>query len=269
MKNSNKQNTAPLALTIAGSDCSGGAGLEADLKTFSALGVYGMAAVTCVVAEQPRKVVSITPIPPARVAEQIACCLQGMRGVPVKTGMLHAAPIIRAASRSLKAAGRACGFVTVDPVMIATSGRRLLRADAIHALEDLLADLADLVTPNMDEVEILAGRRIATPAEAEEAARRLGRRFGCAVLLKGGHGRDPRRASDFFWDGRSGVWLHAPRIQGVRTHGTGCACSAAITAGLARGLPLAEAVRRAKRFVTRAIRGSLRFGPWMALNHLG
>lgn len=256
------------ALSIAGSDCSGGAGIEADLKTFAAHGVYGMAAITCVVAETPRKVVSIQAVRPAVVAEQIACCLEGLHGVSVKTGMLYSKVIIRSVASSIGNWQSAIGNVVVDPVMVATSGARLLCEDAIRALGDFIGDHADLVTPNLDEAAILdGGRRPTTRAAMEDAAVRISARFGCAVLMKGGHLRDARVAPDFFTDGRKGFWLEARRIRGITTHGTGCTFSAAIAANLALGRSLPKAIRHAKRHLTSAIRRSLDFGPWMALNH--
>jgi len=257
-----------LALTIAGSDCSGGAGLEADLKTFAAHDVYGMAAVTCVVAETPRRVVSIQAIRPAIVAEQLACCLGGLDGVAVKTGMLFSAAIIRAVRAALGQRPTSVRRLIVDPVMVATSGARLLREDAVRALREFIGEHADLVTPNLDEAAILDnGRRPATRGAMEDAAARIAARFGCAVLMKGGHLHDSRGAPDFFIEGAEGFWMEARRVRGIATHGTGCAFSAAIAANLARGCPLRDAVRRAKRYLISAIRGSLNFGPWMALHH--
>ncbi|MCC7518759.1 MAG: bifunctional hydroxymethylpyrimidine kinase/phosphomethylpyrimidine kinase [Verrucomicrobiae bacterium] len=259
----------PTALTVAGSDCSGGAGIEADLKTFAAHGVYGMAAVTCVVAETPCRVVSIQPVRSEIVAEQTACCLGGLRDVAVKTGMLYSAAIIRAVARAIGAHRTAIRHLAVDPVMVATSGARLLREDAIRALQDFLAERADLVTPNLDEAAILDdGRRPESRAEMEAAAGRIAARYGCAVLMKGGHLRRTRSAPDFFTDGTNGFWMETRRIRGIATHGTGCTFSAAVTAHLALGRSLPVAVRCAKRFLTSAIRRSCRLGPWMALNHL-
>lgn len=257
----------PIALTIAGSDCSGGAGIEADLKTFAAHGVYGMAAVTCVVAESPCRVASIHPVPARRVVEQIQCCLDGMPPVTIKTGMLFSTAIINACRKQFAIRNSQFANLVVDPVMVATSGRRLLKQGAIAALKQLITEHADLVTPNLDEAEILVGVRIRTESAMEKAAAIIARRYDCAVLVKGGHLRDPRWAVDFFWDGRNGAWLRSPRIRGVTTHGTGCTYSAAITANLAHGRSLRESVRRAKRYMTGAIRRMHRFGPWMALRH--
>jgi hydroxymethylpyrimidine/phosphomethylpyrimidine kinase len=262
-----RQTRAPIALTIAGSDCSGGAGLEADLKTFAAHGVYGMAAVTCVVAESPCRVVAIQPVPAKTVVEQIDCCLKGMPPVAIKTGMLFSSAIIHAVRKALPGYRRQIMELVVDPVMVATSGRRLLKPDAIAALKQFIAERADLVTPNLDEAEILAGCRIRNEAAMEQAAARISRQFDCAVLVKGGHLSDPNRAVDFFWEGRTGRWFRCRRIRNVTTHGTGCTYAAAITAGLAEGRSLPEAVRSAKAYITGAVRRMHRFGPWMALRH--
>ncbi|MDD2707706.1 MAG: bifunctional hydroxymethylpyrimidine kinase/phosphomethylpyrimidine kinase [Verrucomicrobiae bacterium] len=257
----------PAALTIAGSDCSGGAGLEADLKTFAAHRVYGMAAVTCVVAETPQRVVSIHATPAKTVREQIACCLAGMPPVAVKTGMLFSREIINSCADEIARFQRHISHVVVDPVMVATSGKRLLKNDAIHALTKLIGEAADLATPNLDEAEILAGQRIRNRADMEKASRIMASRFSCAVLLKGGHLKNLRTALDYLWDGQRGLWLEAPRIRDIATHGTGCTYSSAIAANLALGHPLPQAVRCAKTFITRAIRKSLHFGTWSALGH--
>ncbi len=266
-RKSNSLRAPPRALTIAGSDCSGGAGLEADLKTFAAHRVYGMAAVTCVVAENPDKVISIQAVSARIVREQIACCLEKMPPVAVKTGMLYSRGIIRAVAESLRASDLALQALVVDPVMVATRHARLLREDALRALKTLIAEHADLVTPNLDEAEILAEMKIPDAARMERAAGIIARRFSCAVLLKGGHLRDPHRARDYYGDGCEGFWLEAPRIRGIRTHGTGCAYSAAIAANLARGCSLPQSVRKAKEFIISAIANALDLGPWKALNH--
>lgn len=255
------------ALTIAGSDCSGGAGLEADLKTFQAHGVYGMAAVTCVVAENPRQVVSIQPIPPKILHEQLVCCLDAMPPMTIKTGMLFSAPLIRICAKNLSRYRRRISYLVVDPVMVATSGKALLQREAIRELRNLIKLQASLVTPNLDEAKILSKCSIHDESQMEKAAKVISRELDCAVLLKGGHLKDPYSAVDFLWTGSKGLWLRTRRIRNVKTHGTGCTYSAAITANLALGWPLEKSVRRAKQFVTRAIAHSCRFGPWMALNH--
>jgi len=258
----------PIALTIAGSDCSGGAGLEADLKTFAAHRVYGMAAVTAVVAENPKQVVSITPVPPEAVKQQIDCCLTGMSSVAVKVGMLFSSAIIQACDRELTKFCSCISHVVVDPVMVSTSGKALLASKAIRTLEKFLLHHADLVTPNLDEAQVWIRSPIRTRSQIETAARQISKRFQCAVLLKGGHLHGSRWADDYLWDGKKGWWVRALRVSGIKTHGTGCTYASSIAANLAWGHPLSEAVRRSKRFVTRTIQESHRFKPWMALNHL-
>lgn len=262
-----KKTLSPVALTIAGSDCSGGAGLQADLKTFAAHDVYGMAVVTCVVAENPNKVISIKSMTARTVHEQIDCSMEGMSGIPVKTGILFSTSIIRACSARFSSLNAQLSKIVVDPVMVATSGAVLLQPDAIRALMKLIDAHADLVTPNLNEAEILVARRIRTPLQMEKAAQIIAQRFSCSVLMKGGHLRNPRHAMDFFWDGSHGSWLSSNRVRGVKTHGTGCTYSAAITANLSLGYSMLESVHRAKRFITHAIRSSHRFRRWMALNH--
>jgi hydroxymethylpyrimidine/phosphomethylpyrimidine kinase len=254
-------------LTIAGSDCSGGAGIEADLKTFAFFQTYGMAVITCVVAENPLKVVSIQPIQDKLIKQQIDCCLRGQKRVSIKTGMLFSTSIIREVHLSISKLKIAVENLVVDPVMVATSGKRLLKPDAIKALKSFIEAKADVLTPNLDEAEILAERTIRTKSQMENAAYDIALRFQCAVLMKGGHLSDPKWAEDFFWDGRNGFWLRSKRIQGVKTHGTGCTYSAAITANLAKGHSLSDSVKRAKKFVTEAIRNSCQVGPWQALGH--
>jgi hydroxymethylpyrimidine/phosphomethylpyrimidine kinase len=262
-----RQKTLGVCLTIAGSDCSGGAGLEADLKTFNTLQSYGMSAATCVVAENPSEVVAIHPIPSRIVRQQISCCLEGMSSVAVKTGMLYSASIIQAVHKELSKNSSAVRSVVIDPVMVATSGKRLLKKDAIHRLKNLIAAHADLVTPNLDEAEILAERTIRTKTQMETAAVDLAKRFDCAVLLKGGHLVKSPWAEDFLWNGKKGEWFRSKRIRNVKTHGTGCTYSAAIIANLSQGRSLFDSVRFAKKYLTRTIQRSHRFKPWMALNH--
>ena len=265
----NRQRILGKTLTIAGSDCSGGAGIEADLKTFAHFGTYGMAVITCVVAENPRKVVSIQPIQDKIIREQIECCLEGQKGVVIKTGMLYSSSIIRTIHFSISNLKFEISNLIIDPVMVATSGKRLLKPDAIKALKTFIEEEADVLTPNLDEAEILAERPIRTKLEIEDAACDLAERFQCAILMKGGHLKDRKWAEDFFCDGTMGLWVRSKRVHGVKTHGTGCTYSAAIAANLAKGLSMAESVKRAKKFVTEAIRNSCRVGPWQALGHHG
>jgi hydroxymethylpyrimidine/phosphomethylpyrimidine kinase len=268
-KASHRETSQPVALTIAGSDCSGGAGLEADLKTFHAYGVYGMASATCVVAERPGKVVGIESVTPEMVKQQIACCLSGMEKVAVKTGMLLSKEVIEATALALQRFRKQTSCVVVDPVMVATSGDLLLKRNALQRLLEFIMEHATLVTPNLDEATLLGGwkRKPGSRSEMEKLARELCTNLRCPVLLKGGHLPDSKAAADYYWNGRNGFWMEAARITGVKTHGTGCTFSAAITAGLALGLDERQALREAKKFLTQSIAHMVRFKPWMALNH--
>ena len=259
--------TPPVALTIAGSDNSAGAGAQADLKTFTALGVYGLTALTCVVAEVPGKVSAIAPVPPEIVVEQVRLSLGAYPVGAVKTGMLHSRGVIEAVCDVLESVRP---VLVVDPVMIATSGAALLEPEGIDAYCNRLFPLASLVTPNLDEAALLWGRRVSSLPEMREAGRELCGRFHCAFLIKGGHLQG--EAVDLLVTAEgTETEFAAPRVPGVVTHGTGCTLSAAITAGLAGGMPLADAIACAKQFVTRAIAQHYRWtganGETHALNH--
>ena len=267
----------PVALSIAGSDNSAGAGAQADLKTFTALGVHGLTAVSCVVAEAPGKVSAIAPVPPEIVAEQIRLSFEAFPVGAVKTGMLHSQATIEAVVTALEKAWSGPGHaqrtpLVVDPVMVATGGAPLLQPEGIAAYRERLIPLATLVTPNLDEVAVLLGRSVTSPAEMRIAGRDLCARFGVAFLLKGGHLAGAAVDLLVTPEGEQAEFS-APRVPGVVTHGTGCTTSAAIAAGLACGLPLAEAVGAAKKFVTEAIAGYLRWkrpgGETHALNQGG
>jgi hydroxymethylpyrimidine/phosphomethylpyrimidine kinase len=258
--------TLPVALTIAGSDSGGGAGIQADLKTFAALGVHGASVITCVTAQNPKSVWDVEPCSPKIVRQQIESVFEELRPAAVKTGMLFSTKIIRAVADFLKE--QKCPPLVVDPVMISTSGAPLLRPAAIKILREQLLPLATLVTPNLDETETLTGRKIASVENMRMAAREIHTRFGCAALVKGGHLRSLRDAVDIFFDGRTELLLSAPFIKGVSTHGTGCTYSAAIAAALALGYDLPCAVEIAKRYVARAIAQSYRIGRHFSLNHL-
>jgi hydroxymethylpyrimidine/phosphomethylpyrimidine kinase len=244
------QRNIPVALAIAGSDSGGGAGLQADLKTFAALGVHGTTAVTCVTAQNPAGVRGIECCRPEMVRRQIETVFDAFEPAAVKTGMLHSAEIIRVVAAYFRK--RRVPLV-VDPVMIATSGARLLKAEAVKVLMHELLPLATLVMPNLDEACVMTGRKLRSPEDLRKAARELQQRFGCAVLVKGGHIPAMKEAADFFNDGHTELLLSAPFIRGVRTHGTGCTYSAAVAAHLAHGLELIPAVRAAKEHVTQAI----------------
>ena len=240
----------PKALTIAGSDSGGGAGIQADLKTFSAFRVFGMSVITAVTAQNSLGVQGVENLPPAFVALQLCSVLEDFGADAAKCGMLSTAPIIDAVSATLLE--RPVEKLVVDPVMVAKSGDALLQPDARKALIDRILPLALVVTPNLPEAEVLAGIRVAELEDMEEAARRihaLGPRY---VLVKGGHLKGD--AVDLLWNGRSFTEFTAPRVDSPNTHGTGCTFSAAIAAGLARGQALGDSIRSAKAYVTRAIR---------------
>ncbi len=255
----------PVALTIAGSDNSAGAGIQADLKTFSHFGVYGLTAVTCVVAEVPGRVTAIQSIETRIVAEQIALCLEHFPVAALKTGMLFSTEIIEAVVGALQSSSIP---LVVDPVMIATSGDSLLQSAAIEAYRTQLLPRATLITPNLDEAAVLwAQGKITSVSQMEVAGKALSAEFGTAVLMKGGH--LPRgSAVDLLIRGGE-VWQYeAPFVEGVTTHGTGCTYSAAITAQLALGQELPQAIAVAKRYITAAIQQSFRWhSHLMALNH--
>jgi hydroxymethylpyrimidine/phosphomethylpyrimidine kinase len=244
-----------VALTIAGSDSSAGAGIQADLKTFSALGVYGLTAVTCVVAETPRKVSRIEPVSPQNVREQIEVLLGSFPVSAAKTGMLYTPEIISAVARSIGSKGIP---LVVDPVMVATSGDVLLSSGAIELYERKLFPVATLITPNLDEASKLLGEQIRDRSSMEKAARALGKKYGVSVLLKGGH-LAGNTAIDLLFHDRKITEFCSPFVRQIATHGTGCTYSAAITAGLASGLLLQDSIKRAKEFVTETILRHLRW----------
>jgi len=243
--------TTAVALTIAGSDSSAGAGAQADLKTFSALGVYGVTAMTCIVAEIPGKVSSIQPADPEIVHEQIELLLKHFPVAAIKTGLLCNAAIVAEVVRSLRKVKRR--QLVVDPVMIATSGDVLLAPKAVELYESELFPVATLITPNLDEAARLVGAPIKNLSDMHRAATTLGEKYGVAVLLKGGHLRGRRAIDVLYFDNRT-TEFPAPFVPWVKTHGTGCTYSAAITAELAKGADLGRAIATAKRFVTSAIR---------------
>ena len=246
----------PKALTIAGSDSGGGAGIQADLKTFSAFRVFGMSVITAVTAQNSVGVQGVENLPPAFVARQLRSVLEDFGTDAAKCGMLSTAPIIDAVAAGLRE--RPVEKLVIDPVMVAKSGDTLLQPDARAALADHILPLALLVTPNLPEAEVLAGMRVAEPEEMEEAARRIHGMGPRYVLIKGGHLKGD--ATDLLWNGRDFTRFTAPRIESTNTHGTGCTFSAAITAGLARGQALGDAIRSAKAYVTRAIREGFKGG---------
>ncbi|HLX70745.1 MAG TPA: bifunctional hydroxymethylpyrimidine kinase/phosphomethylpyrimidine kinase [Verrucomicrobiae bacterium] len=254
----------PIALTIAGSDSGGGAGIQADLKVFASLGVHGTSAITCVTAQNPRRVLGIEACTPSIVRRQMEAVFEELRPAAVKTGMLYSAGIVRAVADFF--GGRRGVPLVVDPVMIATSGARLLESSAIQSLKTRLLPLASVVTPNLDEAALLAGRKLRSIEDLRWAARQIHRQFGCAALVKGGHLTGGAEAVDIFFDGKEELLLSAPFIRGVRTHGTGCTYSAAIAAFLSKGEKLPQAVVRAKEYISQAIWQSNDVGKQQALN---
>ena len=252
-KNPRRSQTAAtaVALTIAGSDSSAGAGAQADLKTFTALGVYGLTAITCIVAETPGKVSRIQAADPEIVREQIELLLKNFPVAGIKTGLLCNAEIVAQVVRSLRKVKKR--RLVVDPVMVATTGDVLLAPEAIQIYERKLLPLATLITPNLDEAARLLGDSIRDLAAMHRAATTLAKKYGTAVLLKGGHLRG-RRAIDVLSSGDCTKEYSAAFLPGVKTHGTGCTYSAAITAELAKGTELIRAIAIAKKFVLSAIR---------------
>ena len=245
----------PIALSIAGSDCSGGAGIQADLKTFTALGVYGLTALTCTVAEVPRKVSRIEPLAATMVREQINVLLQNFRVGAIKTGFLYSAEIVSAVAQAIQEAEKKTARpipLVVDPVMIATSGDNLLVSGAIESYKTKLFPLATLITPNLDEAASLLATTIKDRKQMENAAKDLAKEYRASILLKGGHLRGDNAIDLLFHHGEL-TEFSALFVRGVKTHGTGCTYSAAITAGLASGLSLEHAIKRAKKFVTESI----------------
>jgi hydroxymethylpyrimidine/phosphomethylpyrimidine kinase len=247
--------TVPVALTIAGSDSSAGAGIQADLKTFSALGVYGLTAVTCIVAEIPGKVSRIEPASARIVREQIEVLARSFPIAAIKTGLLCSGKIISAVAKAIRDIDKMFAPripLVIDPVFVATSGDPLLKRAAIETYEKELFPLASLITPNLDEAGRLLGTRIKDRQSMHRAGKELEKKFGTAILLKGGHLTGDRAVDLLFVDGKV-VEFSAPFVRGVATHGTGCTYSAAITAALAKGLSLEEAITQAKKFVTDSI----------------
>jgi len=259
-----KPKSIPVALTIAGSDSGGGAGIQADLKTFAALGVHGASALTCITAQNPRRVLAIQACRPEMVRGQIEAVLEELPPAAVKTGMLYSAEIIRVVAEFFKNQRRIP--LVVDPVMISTNGSQLLKASAVKILQESLLPLATVVTPNLDEAAVLAGRNLKSPEDLRWAAKKIHEKFGCAALVKGGHLRNSKEAVDIFFDGANELLLTAPFVKGMHTHGTGCTYSAAISGFLARDYALPEAVARAKEFISQAIAQSLSAGRHSVLN---
>jgi len=248
----------PRALTIAGSDSGGGAGIQADLKTFAALGVFGMTAITAVTVQNTRGVSGYEEISPEIVGDQVRAVATDIGIDAAKIGMLASAPIVEAVAAAVAEAG--IDALVVDPVFVSKHGDPLLQTDAVAALRRSVVPLALVVTPNLPEAAGLAGFDVKTRDDMKRAAASIVELGARSVLVKGGHLADTGRASDLYYDGDCMEWLEAERIDTPHTHGTGCVLSAAITAHLARGDETLVAVTRGKEFVTEAIRNALEIG---------
>ena len=253
------------ALTIAGSDSSGGAGIQADIKTMTANGVFATCAVTALTAQNTTGVTDILESTPHFLAEQLDAVFTDIVPDAVKIGMVSSAELIAVIAEKLRQYG--AERVVVDPVMVATSVAKLLRDDAIQALTSQLLPLATVLTPNIPEAEILSGLTITDAAGMEAAARTISQRYGCAVLCKGGH--QINDADDLLWRSGCGKWFRGKRIANPNTHGTGCTLSSAIAANLAKGYDLDRSVERAKAYISGALAAMLDLGRGSGpMNHM-
>ncbi len=244
------------ALTIAGSDSSGGAGIQADIKTMTANGVYATSAITALTAQNTTGVYGILESTPEFLANQLDCVFTDIFPDAVKTGMVSSTALIAVIADKLRQ--YKARNIVVDPVMVATSGARLISEEAVDALKEKLLPLATLLTPNIPEAEVLSGMTISDPAGMERAARAISEQYGCAVLCKGGH--QINDADDLLWRNGAGVWFRGRRIQNSNTHGTGCTLSSAIAANLAKGYDLDRSVQRAKDYISGALAAMLDLG---------
>lgn len=253
------------ALSIAGSDSSGGAGIQADMKTMSAHGVYAMTAITALTAQNTTGVTSILESTPEFLADQLDAVFTDIFPDAVKIGMVSSAALIDVIAGKLSSYG--ARHIVVDPVMVATSGSKLIHDEAIDTLKAKLLPLCEVATPNIPEAEILSGRTIKSPADMEAAAKAISERYGCAVLLKGGH--DVSDANDLLCRGGETTWFYGKRIANPNTHGTGCTLSSAIASNLACGMGLEDAVRGAKAYISGALGAMLDLGRGRGpMNHL-
>ena len=253
----------PVALTIAGSDPGGGAGLQADIKTFAALGVHGYSVITQVIAQNSLKVTAVEPVAPELVVAQLETLAAELTPAEVKTGAMGHWKIIKAVAQAL--VDLRMPRLVVDPVAVSSDGARLLGPKGERAIRKRLIPLARIVTPNIPEAEGLVDMQIDSDAAMRKAAKKIVQQGADAVVIKGGHSGDEASATDLFYDGRSYLSLKAPRIRGGGAHGTGCAFAAAIAAYLARGASLEEAVRGAKHYVTLALKHSFKLGKGRAI----
>lgn len=244
------------ALTIAGSDCSGGAGIQADIKTMTMNGVYAMSAVTALTVQNTTGVREVMDITPAFLAAQLDAIFTDIYPDGIKIGMVSSAALVDVIAEKLTL--YKAKHIVLDPVMVASSGAKLLSDEGIKALCEQLMPLAELVTPNIPEAEFLCGRKIKTQKDMEAAAQTIKEKFGCNVLLKGGH--QTGEPNDFLLDKDGSRWFYGERIDNPNTHGTGCTLSSAIAAGLAKGLELEVAVEQAKKYISEALSAMLDLG---------
>ncbi|MBQ8599246.1 MAG: bifunctional hydroxymethylpyrimidine kinase/phosphomethylpyrimidine kinase [Oscillospiraceae bacterium] len=253
------------ALSIAGSDSSGGAGIQADIKTMSANGIYAMTAITALTAQNTTGVTDIMEATPDFLAAQLDAVFTDITPDAVKIGMVSSAALIRVIAEKLQQYG--AKHIVVDPVMVATSGSKLLQDEALSALCDLLLPLSEVITPNIPEAEVLSGRKIESPADMEIVAQLISEQYHCAVLLKGGH--DLNDANDLLWKDGKAQWFKGRRINNPNTHGTGCTLSSAIASNLAKGCDLCTAVQRSKDYISGALAAMLDLGKGSGpMNHL-
>ena len=244
------------ALTIAGSDSSGGAGIQADIKTMTANGVFAMSAITALTAQNTTGVTDIFETTPHFLAEQLDAVFTDIYPDAVKIGMVSSAELIGTIADKLQE--YSASHIVVDPVMVATSGSKLLRDDAVDALTARLLPMAEGLTPNIPEAEILSGMSIKNAADMEKAAQTISEKYGCAVLCKGGH--QINDADDLLWRSGAGKWFRGRRIDNPNTHGTGCTLSSAIASNLAKGYDLDTSVERAKAYISGALAAMLDLG---------
>lgn len=244
------------ALTIAGSDSSGGAGIQADIKTMTANGVYAMSAITALTAQNTTGVTGIMEVTPSFLKEQLDCIFTDIRPDAVKIGMVSSTDLIMAIAEKLTAYH--AQNIVVDPVMVATSGSKLISDDAIFSLKEQLLPLATVLTPNIPEAEVLADMKVKTAEDMITAAQKISNAYHCAVLLKGGHQLND--ANDLLYRGGDYRWFYGTRIQNPNTHGTGCTLSSAIASNLAKGFDLDTSVQRAKDYISGALAAMLDLG---------
>ncbi|AYV56064.1 bifunctional hydroxymethylpyrimidine kinase/phosphomethylpyrimidine kinase [Leptospira kmetyi] len=259
----------PVTLTIAGSDSGGGAGIQADLKTFTALNTFGTSAITCLTSQNPSGVTGILEVDAEFLEKQILAVLDYFPVQAIKTGMLFSTSIIEKTSSllSVRKKSEKTFSLVIDPVMVATSGAKLLQDSAIEALLFKLIPIADLITPNLDEAEILSGRKIGKAEEMPDLAKEIFEKFKVPILLKGGHLQNEKIALDILYDGKALYKFEKPFVSGFYPHGTGCTYSSAITSYLASGESLPKAVLHAKEYLHAAIEQAYTAGKDKTLNH--